>query len=114
MAFDGVDSPLRAASLRSPALRSVPTPSPERTGCDPTPDTLDRRAVATASYNLDETGKSSCRAPAGIVDAAQLDRDPEYQGVEVWRMSHAVATATILYGRVTQRQGGQAPVMFNP
>ena len=70
MAFDGGDPPLRAASLRSPALRSVSPPSPERTGCDPTPETLDRRAVATAPYHLDRTGKNSCRAPATIVDAA--------------------------------------------
>ena len=70
MAFDRGDSPLRAASLRSPALRCASPRSPERTGCDPTPDTLDCRVVATAPYHLDGTGKSSCRAPARIVDAA--------------------------------------------
>jgi len=71
MAFDRGDSPLCAVSLRSPALRSVSPRSPERTGCDPTPETLDRRAVATASYHLNGTGKNSCRAPARIVDAEQ-------------------------------------------
>ena len=72
MALDRGNPPLHAASLRSPALRSVFPRSSERTGCDPTPETLECREVATAPYHLDETGKSSCRAPARIVDAAQV------------------------------------------
>ena len=70
MALDSGDPPLRTASRRSSALRSVSPLSPEPTGCDPTPETLEGHEVATAPYHLDGTGKSSCRAPARIVDAA--------------------------------------------
>jgi len=62
LAFDRGDPPLRAVSPRSP----------ERTGCDSTPQTLGRRVVAAAPYYLDGTGNSNCRAPARIVDAAQF------------------------------------------
>ena len=71
IALDSGDPPLRADSLRSPALRCVSPLSPEPTGCDKAPKTLEGREVATAPYHPHGTGKSSCRAPARIVDAAQ-------------------------------------------
>ena len=75
LAYHRGDPPLRAASLRSPALRGSVSPrSCERTGCDRKPQPLGCRVVAAAPYHLDETGKSRCRAPARIVDAAQPGR----------------------------------------
>jgi hypothetical protein len=68
--LDREDPPLRAASLRSPALRSESPRSLEQTGCDLKPEIHGRREVAAASYTLTGTGKNSCRAPARIVDAA--------------------------------------------
>ena len=72
IALDSGDPPLRADSLRSPALRCVSPLSPEPTGCDKAPKTLEGREVATAPYHPHGTGKSSCRAPARIVDAAHV------------------------------------------